>query len=68
MKSIDYDPTLREMRQIIYRLTRGVDAWLVMSNQTKRGRPGFASGDSEVLRIAQGMVHMVGISTHSVPN
>lgn len=62
----NYQATLAGMREILYRQTRLIDAWLHMSKLNRDGADVFESGDSEVLRVVSTMIHMVGISAHSV--
>lgn len=61
----DYRETLSGMREILFSQTRMIDAWLHTSNATEPAEM-FKSGDPEVLRIVSTMIHMVGISAHSI--
>lgn len=62
----EYRETLAGMREILHRLTRLIDAWLQMDKLNKERADVFQSGDPEVLRIVSTMIHMAGISAHSV--
>ena len=61
-----YGETLAGMRAILLEQTRLIDSWLHMFRPQQDGEGVFKSGDSEVLRIVFTMLHMTGISAHSV--
>ena len=62
----EYQATLAGMREILLGQTRLIDAWLHMFKLNQSGVDAFKSGDPEVLRIVSTMIHMAGISAHSV--
>lgn len=61
-----YRETLSGMRDILFKQTRLIDAWLHISKAAKENAEGFKAGDPEVLRIVSTMIHMAGISAHSI--
>ena len=61
-----YGATLDGMRAILFEQTRLIDLWLGMFKLHQDSGGVFKSGDSEVLRIVFTMIHMTGISAHSV--
>ena len=61
-----YGATLAGMRTILFEQTRLIDSWLHMFKLHQNGGGVFKSGDSEVLRIVSTMIHMTGISAHSI--
>jgi hypothetical protein len=58
--------TVTGMREIVFGQTRQIDLCLALLKSHQDGKSVFASGEDEVFRIIITMMHMVGISGHSV--
>jgi hypothetical protein len=58
--------TIAGMREIVLGQTRQIDVCLLLLKRHRDGEASLPSGDSEVLRVILTMMHMVGISGHSV--
>lgn len=61
-----YGATLSGMRAILFKQTHLIDSWLHNFKLHQERGGVFKAGDSEVLRIVFTMIHMAGISAHSV--
>lgn len=59
-------PTIAGMRQIVFTQTRGIDACLHLLKQDRDGEAALPKGEPEVFRVILTMIHMVGMSGHSI--
>ncbi|WP_338426772.1 DUF5677 domain-containing protein [Sphingopyxis kveilinensis] len=58
--------TVKGMREILFSQTRHIDLCLQLLAKQRDGEIALAQGDPEVLRTILTMIHMVGISGHSI--
>ena len=58
--------TVSGMREIVHSQTRHIDYCLQILEKNRSGEVGLSKGDLEVLRTILTMIHMVGISGHSI--
>jgi hypothetical protein len=58
--------TVNGMREIVHSQTRHIDYCLQILEKNRSGEVGLSQGDLEVLRTILTMIHMVGISGHSI--
>lgn len=58
--------TVAGMRQIVFAQTRQIDLCLALLKRHQDGKSTLPSGADEVFRVIITMIHMVGISGHSV--
>lgn len=59
-------PTITGMREIVFAQTRGIDACLHLLKQQRDGDALLPKGEPEVFRVILTMIHMIGISGHSI--
>lgn len=58
--------TVAGMRQILLAQTRQVDECLHLLNEDERGDASLLAGEPDVNRVVKALMHMVGISAHSL--
>lgn len=58
--------TIAGMRDIVLHQTRQIDLCLDLLSRAQAGGPALPKGDPEVLRVTMTLIHMVGISGHSL--
>lgn len=68
LENVDYEDTISGLRKILFSQTRLIDAWLHKYQLHKSEQETIENIDDEVLKVVGTMIHMTGISAHSILN